>query len=89
MWGKDMDRHTYQAVVRRLCRIIAVIVICAICFSWGFCTGSRRLTAPTDYTQFNAAQLSWVIEGIEERMSELSDDLHYAQHLQAEKMNRG
>ena len=48
-------------------------------------TGTDRAA----WDDLNADQMSWVIEGIMERMSELSDDLHYAQHLQAEKLNRG
>ena len=87
MRPQDLGGGAHEAVVRKLCRIIAVLVICAICFSWGFRTGSRRLTAPTDYTQFNAAQLSWVIEGIEERMSALRDDLARAIEAQREKLN--
>lgn len=39
------------------------------------------------WDDMDAAQLSWVIEGIQERMSDLADDLHYAQHLQAQKLN--
>ena len=37
------------------------------------------------WDDMDAAQLSWVIEGIQERMSDLADDLHYAQHLQRQK----
>ena len=38
------------------------------------------------WDDMDAAQPSWVIEGIQERMSELEDDLHYAVHLQEEKL---
>ena len=38
------------------------------------------------WEEMDAAQLSWVIEGIQERMSELRDDLARAQVLQAEKL---
>lgn len=48
---------------------------------------SAPATDRAAWDALNADQMSWVIEGIQERMSELSDDLHYAQHLQAEKLN--
>lgn len=54
-----------------------------------------RAPAPTYVTEppsaswegLDAAQLSWVIEGIQERICELQHDLSRAQALQLEKMS--
>ena len=83
---------------RLISQVVAAALLAAIFFSIGKDAGRAMATRPPAAAQatgpdraawdaLNAEQMSWVIEGIQERMSELSDDLHYAQHLQAEKLN--
>ena len=82
-----------------LLRWLALIVVFAVCVLSVSLPQSplSAATAPSSegaealgrdgWDALNADQLSWVIEGIQERMSELESDLHYAQQLQAQKLN--
>lgn len=52
-----------------------------------FCGGvlygqAHPVSNRVDYSKYNSDELSWMIEGIQERISELQDDLYRAQYAQ-------
>lgn len=65
-------------------RLIAALLLAGLCFVVGLRAGyaARR----PDYENYGLAELSWVTEGIMERISELEDELKYVQLLQREKL---
>lgn len=48
-------------------RLLAAVLLCALCASWGWRSGLAYAARPRDYTPYNSAQMSWIIEGIWER----------------------
>ena len=69
----------------------AKLAALALLLVFAFVLGRHAVQEPAqapepDYDTYDPAQLSWVIEGIQERISELQDELHYVVHLQAEKL---
>ena len=69
-------------------RLLAALLLAAMAFYWGLRVGYER-TRPwelTDYEGLDAAQMSWVIEGIQERISDLTDRLERATEDQKEKL---
>ena len=75
--------------MRTAARLAAALLLAAMAYAWGLRTG---YTAPrpwelTDYDAMAPAELSWVAEGIMERMSDLADDLATVQRLQAAKLS--
>ena len=58
--------------------VLAAMAVCA--------TVHIRRPPESVWENMSPAQLSWVAEGIAERISELKDDLAYVRQLQAEKM---
>ena len=71
-------------------RIAALALLLAFFFVLGRDTASAPVQEPPapDYSTYDAAQLSWVIEGTMERISELQDDLKELQAIQREKLAR-
>ena len=75
-----MDRDAVKTLVGR---VLAVIVLSCIFFVLGYKAGYAEATAWPDYRDYDPAQLSWVAEGIQERMSDLQDELDYVREVQA------
>lgn len=82
-----MDSRAHKAVVKRL---LAVVLLAVLCFILGRASASVGLDPaelpPEDYTTYDPASLSWVQEGILERISELQDELAVVREIQREKM---
>ena len=84
--------------MKRAGRLMAAAALASLAFWCGLRIGAGMIPAavpspvPTpgaeveDWEDLNADQLSWVIEGIHEHISDLEDELRYARKLQAEKM---
>lgn len=68
---------------RAISIILAVAMVIAISFVWGWHTGVIFATTPPDYGEYNVEQLGHVIEGIMERAS---DSVDRVRRLQEEKM---
>ena len=69
-------------------RLLAAVLLAALAFYWGLRVG-YEVTRPwelTDYGPLDAAQMSWVIEGIQERISALNDRLARAVEAQQAKL---
>lgn len=74
--------------MRRLtaARVAAALLLAALAFGMGLragragCEPDPPWEAP-DYMTLTPDQLTWVIEGIQERISELEDDLDEAQRV--------
>ncbi len=66
-----------------LARLLALLILGALCASWGWRAGVAYATRPRDYTPYNSAQMSWIIEGIWERAASEADR---AGRIQREKM---
>lgn len=65
-----------------LTRVCAMIIAASIVFIL-----AKSYTTPiTDYTQYNSAQLSWVIEGCQEKIVDLNEKISHLQHLQNLKL---
>lgn len=77
----------------RMLRIVAVVLFAIMCFSLGACVGvgmaacEREAILYPDYTTYDAAQLSWVIEGHQERIAKLQDEIKKLAELQNEILN--
>lgn len=95
-----MDRPKRHAALMAVCAAFLAGVLAIGFFALGRLSGQEAaqtaqelpLAAGTDraaWDDMDPAQLSWVAEGIQERISELQDDLHYVCHLQMQKMNGG
>ena len=71
-----------------ICRALAVILLAAVAFYVGRHVGyeSARPWELTDYGSLDPAQMSEVIEGIQERISDLQDRLARAIKAQREKL---
>lgn len=73
------DESRGIVLVTRVCAIIILVAILYIL--------AKSYTTPgTDYTQYNSAQLSWVIEGCQEKIVALNEKIEYLQHLQNLKL---
>ena len=68
---------------RAISIILAVAIVAAISFTWGWRTGVVFATTPPDYSGYNVEQLGHVIEGIMERAA---DSVDRVRRLQEEKM---
>ena len=72
----------------KMLRLAAVILIAAMCFFWGMRTEAnvarheREALLYPDYTTYDAAQLSWVIEGHQERIAKLQDEIKKLAEIQ-------
>lgn len=71
----------------RLAKVLAAAVLGALCASWGWRAGIARAgltraARPADYSSYGPAQLTWVEEGILERISKLEDELARVRELQ-------
>ena len=66
-----------------LARVLAALLLAALAASWGWRSGLAYAARPPDYSAFNSAQMSWVIEGIWERAASEADR---AGRIQREKM---
>ena len=73
-----MQRRAYV-----LARLLAALLLAALCASWGYRAGMAYAARPPDYSAYNSAQMSWIIEGIWERASAEADR---AGKIQREKM---
>ena len=63
-------------------RVCAIIILAAILYIL-----AKSYTTPgTDYAQYNSAQLSWVIEGCQEKIVDLNEKIEYLQGLQNLKL---
>lgn len=72
-------------------RVIAGALLAAMLlgsYIWGSLNERNAARRRPDYTPYNADQLSWVAEGIMERISELEDFLEYVRALQDEKLKQ-
>lgn len=69
-------------------RVLAVLLVACLAFAWGRRTGyeTGHPWELTDYDGIDAAQMSWVIEGLQERISELQTRLVRATEAQQEKL---
>ena len=74
--------------MRTAARLAAALLLAAMAYAWGLRVGyaAPRPWEATDYDAMTPAELSWVAEGIQERMSDLLDDLAAVQRLQATRM---
>ena len=68
-------------------RILALMLIMAVCFSWGLRTGLTPSYRRPDYAVLDAAQLSYVAEGLQERIAALTDELARVTALQQAKLD--
>ena len=75
-----------QRAAQVLARLVAAFLLAALCAVWGWRAGITYAARPPDYSRYEPAQLSWVAEGIMERISELEDELASVQRLQDEKL---
>ncbi len=68
--------------------IVLCTRVCAIIFSAAilYILAKSYTTPGTDYTQYNSAQLSWVIEGCQEKIVDLNEKIEYLQGLQNLKL---
>ena len=65
-----------------LTRVCAIIIAVSIVFIL-----AKSYTTPgADYTQYNSAQLSWAIEGCQEKIVALNEKIEYLRHLQHLKL---
>lgn len=68
-------------------KVLFSLFIAVLSFCGGVLYGQNNLAdRPSDYSDYNAVEMSWVIEGIQERISELQDELAMAQYEQRLKM---
>lgn len=69
-------------------RLLAALLLAAMAYHWGLRVGyeTTRPWEITDYGPLDAAQMSWVIEGIQERISVLHDRLASAVETQQVKL---
>ena len=66
-------------------RLVAALLLAALAFGWGLRVGytATRPWEITDFAALPADQLTWVIEGIQERIAVLTDRLAEAQQVMA------
>lgn len=72
-----MERHADGTLVKAV-RLAAVVMLVVVAFWFGrlSCADVSDWTPPEpDYTTYTKDELSWVQEGIQERISELEDEL--------------
>lgn len=76
---RTIEEHYTSSRSIVLCtRVCAIIISAAIVFIL-----AKSYTHPgTDYTQYNSVQLSWVIEGCQEKICALEEKISYLQGLQ-------
>lgn len=72
-----------QRRARVLARLLAALLLGALCAFWGWRSGVAYMNRPRDYSGYNSAQISWIIEGIWERASAEADR---AGEIQRQKM---
>lgn len=75
---RAIESDPIKFVVRVFTVIIAVAVVIILAIS-------RKQEEP-DYTQFNSAQLSWIIEGTQKKIVDLEEKIDYLQRLQSQKL---
>ena len=81
-------KHTIQEHYTESRSIVLCTRVCAIIFSAAilYILAKSYTTSGTDYTQYNSAQLSWVIEGCQEKIVDLNEKIEYLQGLQNLKL---
>ena len=67
-------------------RVLALLLIMAVCFSWGVRTGQVPAHRRPDYAKMDPAQLSAVAEAIAERIAQMEDELALVGRIQQEKL---
>lgn len=72
-------------MVKRLLCVVLVLLAIALTATVTY-REVRQYQQEPSWEELDPAQLSWVIEGIQERISELEDDLLRVQKLQREKL---
>ena len=72
-------------MVKRLLCVVLVLLAIALTATVTY-HEVRQYQQEPSWEELDPAQLSWVIEGIQERISELEDDLLRVQKLQWEKL---
>ena len=73
-----MQRRTYT-----LARLLALLLLGALCASWGWRAGLAKANQAPDYSSYSSAQMSWIIEGIWERAGA---EAERAARIQQDKM---
>lgn len=73
---------------RMIALLLGSLLLISLVFYWGYRTGyaCARPWEITDYGNLDAAQMSWVIEGIQERIVDLEDRLDRAIETQRQKL---
>ena len=56
-----------------IARLLALLLLCVLCASWGWCAGMAYAIRPRDYSSYNSTQMSWIVEGIWERATSEAD----------------
>ncbi len=79
-----MQRHPY--ILARLLAGLLALAMLALCGT-AMVRDRRQPAGEISWEDMDPAQLSWVIEGIQERISALQDDLARAIKAQREKLN--
>ena len=72
-------------MVKRLLCVVLVLLAITLTVTVTY-REVRQYQQEPSWEELDPAQLSWVIEGIQERISELEDDLLRVQKLQWEKL---
>lgn len=78
-----MERHAKRTILRIAISSIIVVFVFSLGVYYGRIDNNPR---HDDYSKYSEYQLSWVIEGIQEEMSNLQDELLEAMAVQREKM---
>ena len=67
--------------MRRAAAVLAALAIMAIGFVLGLRSGGGRAVGKPDYGARTPAELSWIAEGIQERISQMNDELERVRRL--------
>lgn len=65
----------------RAAAVIAALAMMAIGFALGLRSGGGRAAEKPDYGACTPAELSWIAEGIQERISQMNDELKRVRRL--------
>lgn len=63
-------------------RVAAALALAVLGALWGWRAGQARAARPADYSGYDPAQLSWVQEGIQERIAALEQELETVREIQ-------
>ena len=75
-----------MATVWKVVAISVAVLLLALCVIIFYALDSKQIRRQSDYTQYDAAELSWVIEDIQEQISSLEDEREYVKSIQAQKL---